>query len=272
MTLARIDAGDAELAVSDSGAGPAVLLVHGFPDSHRLWRHQVPALNAAGYRTIAPDMTGCGASDKPADVSRYTVGRLVADLVAVLDGLGVARAHVVGHDWGAALAWPLAALHPDRVATLTALSVGHPSAFAGAGWGQRARSWYTQLFQVRGLAEWILARRTLAGHPEPEEVRSRLHDRPSIAAALGPYRANMALTVLLRRARGDAARLPHITAPTLAVWSSGDRYLTERSMVGSRRYVDGSWRYERLDDVGHWIPLEAPDRLNRLLLDFLPRG
>jgi pimeloyl-ACP methyl ester carboxylesterase len=122
-------AGDGvELAVLDEGEGHPVLLLHGFPDSSRVWRHQVAALSAAGMRAIVPDLRGFGESDKPAAVEGYAIARSVADMVAILDTLAIDRAHVVGHDSGAVVAWLLAALLPDRVDHLVAMSVGHPAA------------------------------------------------------------------------------------------------------------------------------------------------
>src|SRR3954470_12347563 len=124
----RVRGDGVELDVLDEGSGPVVLLVHGFPDSSHLWRGQVPALTGAGLRVIAPDMRGFGASHKPERVEDYRLSRAVADLVAVLDELEVERVRVVGHDWGAGVAWVLAALHPARVERLVAMSVGHPGA------------------------------------------------------------------------------------------------------------------------------------------------
>src|SRR6201989_3004530 len=117
----RVRGEGVELEVLDEGAGPPVLLVHGFPDSSHLWRHQVAALTGAGLRAIAPDMRGFGASDRPGGVEDYRLSRAVGDLVAVLDALEVERAHVVGHDWGAAVAWLLAALRPERGGALVAV-------------------------------------------------------------------------------------------------------------------------------------------------------
>ena len=108
--------------------GPAVLLLHGWPDSHRLWRHQVPGLTAAGFRTVAPDLRGFGASDRPEDVAAYGLARIIGDVLGVLDHLGLDRVHVVGHDWGAAVAWALTALVPDRVDHLVA-AASPPGAF-----------------------------------------------------------------------------------------------------------------------------------------------
>ncbi len=116
------------LAADTTGEGPAVLLVHGFPDSRAVWRRQVGPLAEAGFCVIAPDLRGFGASERPEGVDAYRVTELVGDLIELLDEHGIDRAHVVGHDWGAGIAWVLAALLPDRVASLAALSVGHPNA------------------------------------------------------------------------------------------------------------------------------------------------
>src|SRR3990170_6280658 len=124
--LRRIDGAGVSLAVQDEGDGQPVLLIHGFPDSHRLWRHQVPALMGAGKRVIAPDLRGFGESDRPEEVADYRIRHSVADMLAVLDALEVERAQVVGHDWGAAVAWTLGAFAPERVERLVVLSVGHP--------------------------------------------------------------------------------------------------------------------------------------------------
>ena len=151
-----IDSQGVGIEFADEGAGRPVVLLHGCPDSGGLWRHQVKALTDAGFRTIVPDLRGFGASDAPATTEQYALPFLAADVLAVLDHLGIDKAHVVGHDWGAALAWAIAALAPDRVDHLAALSVGHPSSFGGAGLAQREKSWYMLLFQFAGVAEqWL---------------------------------------------------------------------------------------------------------------------
>ncbi|WP_203884926.1 alpha/beta fold hydrolase [Planotetraspora kaengkrachanensis] len=267
----RIDLNGVGINVADTGQGPAVLLLHGWPDDHHLWRHQVAALNAAGYRTITPDLRGLGDSDKPDDVAAYGVMRLVRDQAALLDHLQVPAAHLVAHDWGAAVAWAMAALMPERVASLTCLSVGHPRAFAAAGWAQRQKSWYMLLFQFRGIAERWLSHddfrnlREWAHHPDHDEVVTRLRDPGALRASLGLYRANVAPKSLL----SPPPDLPMIQAPTMGVWSTEDMALIEAGMTGSAAFVAGSWRYERVEGAGHWMQLEAPDRVNGLLLDFL---
>ena len=272
MTVSAINLGELSFSVQDEGEGPAVVLLHGFPDSHVLWRHQVPALVAAGYRVIAPDLRGFGDSSKPAEVDRYGMLDLVGDVLGILDHLGVARAHVVGHDWGAALAWAMAAFVPDRVDHLAALSVGHPSSFASVGFEQRARSWYMLLFQFEGIAEQWLANddfanlRAWSQHPDIERVVADLSRPGALTAALNDYRANVHPRTLVE----PPLVFPPVQAPTMGVWSSGDYALVEAGMTGSQRYVAGPWRYERIEGAGHWMQLEASDAVSALLVDFLP--
>jgi pimeloyl-ACP methyl ester carboxylesterase len=266
-----IELDDVTLNVRDDGAGEPVMLVHGWPDAMDLWRHQVPALLADGYRVITPDLRGFGGSSRPVDVAAYTVPDLVGDVVGVLDHLAVERVHLVGHDWGAAIAWMTAALAPSRVATLTALSVGHPASFRDAGWAQREKSWYMLLFQFPGVAEqWLSADgfrnlREWSAHPDIEAVVARLSDPSALTASLGPYRTILSPESLVT----PPVALPPVLAPAMGLWSDGDPALTEEQMTGSKEYLAGPWRYERLDGAGHWMMLEAPDTVNALLLDFL---
>jgi pimeloyl-ACP methyl ester carboxylesterase len=263
---------DLTFVVQDVGDGPPVVLLHGFPDSHSLWRHQVEALVNAGYRVIAPDLRGFGESSKPAEVERYGILDIVGDVLGILDSLGVPRAHVVGHDWGAALAWAMAAFVPDRVDRLVALSVGHPSAFRDAGFAQREKSWYMLLFQFEGIAEeWLSANdfanmRAWSAHPHIDQVVTDLARPGALTAALNWYRANLHPRTWIE----PPIVFPQIQSPTMGVWSSGDFALDEAGMLGSHRFIDVLWRYERLEGPGHWMQLEAPDEVSALLVDFLP--
>ncbi|GAA4895796.1 alpha/beta fold hydrolase [Streptomyces coeruleoprunus] len=268
----RVELNDVTLEVEDRGTGPAVLLVHGFPDTHDCWRHQVPALNAAGYRTIAPDLRGFGGSDRPLTTAAYDPSHSVADLLELLDRQGVDRVHLVGHDWGSGIVQRLALTAPDRVASLSLLSVGNLGAYGDAGWEQRRWSWYMQLFQLEGLAEdWLTrdgcanAHEFLAEHPDREEVVARLTAPGALTPALSIYRAGLPPEAMF----GPRQPLPPLRGPVLGLWSSGDRFLTEVSMSGTGKYVEGSWRYESIDGAGHWLQLEAPERVNAILLDFL---
>jgi pimeloyl-ACP methyl ester carboxylesterase len=251
--------------------GRPVVLLHGFPDSGACWRHQVPALVDAGFRVIVPDLRGYGGSDKPTDVDAYSLPFLAGDVLAVLDELGVTRAHVVGHDWGAALAWVLASLVPDRVDQLAVLSVGHPSGFLRT-LEQREKSWYMLLFQFEGVAERWLSDddwanfRAWAKHPDAG-VTKQIEADGSLTPGLNYYRANITPESWV----GPPIALPAVTASTMGVWSTGDMALTEVQMTESKAHVEGPWRYEQIEGAGHWMQLEAPDRVNELLVDFLER-
>ncbi len=271
--MTNVALGEFTFAVQDEGAGPAVVLLHGFPDSHDLWRNQVPALIDAGFRVIAPDLRGFGESSRPAGVESYGILDIVGDVLGILDAQGVQRAHVVGHDWGAALAWAIAAFVPDRVDHLAALSVGHPSAFRDVGDVQRQKSWYMLLFQFEDIAEqWLSAddfanMRSWSSHPDIDKVVADLSRPGALTAALNWYRANVHPRTWIE----PPLVFPQVQAPTMGVWSSGDFALDQAGMTGSQRYVDGSWRYERIDGAGHWMQLEAPDQVSALLVDFLPK-
>jgi pimeloyl-ACP methyl ester carboxylesterase len=256
----RISNKDVELAVTDSGAGAPVLLLHGYPDDGNVWRHQVKPLQNAGLRTIVPDLRGFGRSGAPADVSEYRVGRSVGDAVAILDALEIERAHVVGHDWGAGVAWAMALLAPERVDRLVVLSVGHPGVAPAL--EDREKGWYQLLFQFPEAEallrkdDFALARAWAATHPDIEDVLETLASTP----ALNWYRANLHP----RRELAPPRALPPLRARTLGVWSSGDVYLTEHQMADSPLE-----HYERLEGVGHWLQLEAPDRVTDLILGHL---
>jgi pimeloyl-ACP methyl ester carboxylesterase len=270
----RVDSGGVGIAVDVSGDadGRPVVLLHGFPDSGRLWRNQRAALTDAGFRVIVPDLRGYGASDKPQAVDAYNLLFLAGDVTATLDALDIQRAHVVGHDWGAALAWIIGAMAADRVDHLVALSVGNPMAFANAGFEQREKSWYMLLFQFEGIAEqWLSADnwanfRAWGRHPDTDDVIADLERDHSLTPALSWYRANVGPQTLV----DPPLQPPAVASPTMGVWSTGDFALTEHQMTSSAAYVSGPWRYERIDGAGHWMQIEAPEAVNALLLDFLP--
>ncbi len=267
----RVETGEVGIEYEVTGTGRPVILLHGFPDSGRLWRNQVPALADAGFRVIVPDLRGCGRSDKPAAVGSYSLPALVGDVMAVLTDAGAQRAHVVGHDWGAALGWLSAALVPDRVDHLAVLSVGHPSTFRRT-LEQHQKSWYMLLFQFAGIAEqWLTDNdwanfRGWARHPDADAVIAELTAAKSLTPGLNWYRANLPPESWV----APPVALPAVQAPTMGIWSSGDIALTETQMTDSAENVAGPWRYERVDGPGHWMQLEAPGAVSRLLLDFLP--
>lgn len=272
--------------VDPSGGGPGggsggasaqgVLLLHGWPDSSLMWSHQVAALAGAGHRVIAPDLRGFGLSERPRGRAAYTLDLLVADALAVVDDAGLERVTVVGHDWGAVVAWALAAAAPERVRATVALSVGHPSAFTAGGLAQARRSWYFAAFVVPGIAERMLPARGWAflraawGGADPAATPGLARqiadlERPgAITASVNLYRANVPSMLAARR------RPPRrVAGPAMGVWSTGDTALTRAQMESSGRFVDGGWRFEVLEGAGHWIAEDAPGPLSGLLLDFV---
>jgi pimeloyl-ACP methyl ester carboxylesterase len=267
----RIEANGLSHFVVDQGSGPAVVLLHGFPDSADMWRHQIPALVTAGYRVIAPDLRGFGNSDKPVGPDNYVIFNAVADVSGIIDALGIDRARLVGHDFGAGVAWMFTSAEPDRVERLVVVNVGHPGAFTRARYKQMQLSWYSFLFQYEGLAEdllakdgWSLFREWLASSPDIERSLAAMADRASLTAGLSWYRANMTPQIW-----GVDIPFPEIATPTMGVWGSADFALGEEQMTDSVQYLTGSWRYERMDGAGHWLMLERPEAFNALLIDFL---
>jgi pimeloyl-ACP methyl ester carboxylesterase len=192
--------------------------------------------------------------------------------VAILDDLQIERAHIVGHDWGAGLAWVVAGLHPGRVDRLVTMSVGHPNTQGDPPVEQRERSWYMLWFQFPGLAEnvlprddWKLLREWTRGDGDLTRYIEDLARPGALTGALNWYRAN----VPPARELAPRRDFPKIAAPTLGMWSSRDHYLLEGPMARSGQHVTGGFRYERVEDASHWLQLDGSSRVNELLLDFL---
>jgi pimeloyl-ACP methyl ester carboxylesterase len=249
------------------GEGQPVLLLHGFPDTHAVWRLQIDALVAAGYKVIAPDLRGYGKTEAPGSEEAYIMDALRADVVSLLDSFGLERVLLVGHDWGSVVGWNVCMHAPERVERFVALSVGHPAAYTEGGPLQLLKGYYVLVFQLRGIAESMIkafdwhSLRSMASNPAQfAEWREQL-DRPGrLTAALNYYRANLKMF--------NASTWPTVKVPVLGVWSSGDVALTEAQMRGSEKYVGESFQYERIDKVGHWLQLEAAEKVNALLLNF----
>lgn len=237
--------------------GPKVVVLHGFPQDASCWRGVWPALADAGCRVVAPDLRGYSPDARPTEVADYTMAHLVADAVAVIDAAGE-PVHLVGHDWGAAIAWHTAGRHPDRVRTLTALSVPHPLAFVEAltsDADQRRRSQYMRDWHDPGTEQRLLDDGLASVFAPTVEVDTahylaRLREPEAMTAALAYYRA---------QSRDDLDGLGPITMPTVHVWSDGDAALGPVGAEATGRYVQGPYRLEVLPGVSHWIPEQAPD-------------
>lgn len=252
--------------------GRAVLLLHGFPQASIQWTEQLTVLAGAGCRAVAPDQRGYSPGVRPSEVFEYRVSELVDDALAIADHLGWHRFDLVGHDWGAVVAWTAAAEHPDRVRTLTAVSVPHPGAYGEAlrtDEDQQQRSAYIAALRAEGAERALLADdakklRSIYGRAIPEEhvedYVQRLSEPGALTAALNWYRAM----------RFNAAVGP-VAVPTLYVWSTEDTAVGSAAAFGAEQYVTGPYRFEMLEDVSHWIPEEAPAEMGRLLLEHLLR-
>jgi pimeloyl-ACP methyl ester carboxylesterase len=258
--------------VAGPPAGEPVLLLHGFPQTSACWTGVAGALAATGYRVVAFDQRGYSPDARPGRVRDYRMPQLVADALAVAELAGPGRFHLVGHDWGGAVAWSLAGRHPDRVATLTVLSTPHPQAFAAALWssGQLLRSAYVGFFRVPRLPElvlgaWrqrglrlLLARSGLG--PEWVDAYARALAGPgALSAALAWYRA----------AGRRSLRTPPVTVPTRYVWGEGDPALGRRAATATARWAAGPYRFDVLRGAGHWLPEHHARALAGLLLEHL---
>ena len=254
--------------VVDVGSGPAVLMLHGFPNDATDWAHQIPGLVKAGYRVIAPDLLGLGKSDKPLAPENYTTAKDAERALALLSSLGIERARVVGHDRGGGAAWYITAHHPDRVEQLVALTVGHSNGGRNPTIEQMEKSWYMLLFQFPEAEEmlkkdnWRLFRNWMRNHPDTDKWITNLAPDGALTAGLGWYRANRRPSATL----GPA--LPDVTVPALGLWTVEDHYLLPDYMLETYRYMRAPWRAERVDGASHFMMLDQPQRVTNLILDF----
>ncbi len=263
----------------EAGEGPLVVLLHGFPEFWWSWRHQIPALVAAGYRVVAPDQRGHAQSDRPPGWRDYRIERLAADVAGLITAVGEERAIVVGHDWGAAVAWMVATLHPERVARLAILNVPHPDTMQRTlqrSPRQLLHSWYMFFFQIPWLPEALMragGRRTLEGAYRdarpgaftPEDFARYEEALMGPGGLRGPinwYRA------ALRRSPWRLRTLYRpIPAPVLVIWGEQDRFLAKEMADPDPRLVPDV-RVVRLPQASHWVQHDEPERVNALLTDF----
>ena len=270
MTTLEVTNGDVRLHVTVEGEGPTALLLHGWPDTSALWEDVAPELIAAGFRVATVDLRGCGRSNKPEELASYAMHHLVGDVAAIVAALGGEKVTLIGHDWGAGLAWAVAIGRPDLVERLVVVSVGHPIAFRTAGLAQQIKMWYTLLFFHEGVGEGFLrkndyeALRRWTGHPRVEAVIEELERDGQMSAHLKWYRANLPPDSFITEPRP----LPPVAVPVLGIWSSGDLALTEVQMTNSAAYCAAGFTYRRFEGHGHWIPLEAPRELAAVIADF----
>jgi pimeloyl-ACP methyl ester carboxylesterase len=257
--------------VTTTGQGPAVLLLHGFPDTHLVWRKQIPVLAGAGYRVIAPDLRGYGRTEMPGGIADYTLDKLRGDVIGLLDALHLDKVFLVGHDWGSMIGWQVAALAPERVFRFVTLTTGHPSALVHSGVLQHLRMTYVLGFIMPVLAEqtlraadWFMMRQFTDEPGQADHWKRDLAPPGRLTAALNYYRANLNMAL--------PHTYPRIKMPVMGLWGDRDPALGEKQMRDSAHYVDGEFRFERVHGADHWMQLTAHEKVNALLLEFLGEG
>ena len=269
------------VALAGPADAPPVMLVHGFPESHRTWRGLVPLLEK-DLRLVMPDLRGFGASDKPQDVADYTTETLVADLFALADALEIERFALVGHDWGGAIAWSFAYAYPELVERLIVMNLPHPAKFA-AGLRtpqQMLKSWYIAFFQIPILPELLiqlddyrLIEQVFRGmainqsaftDADIEEYKNAFAKRGVLTSVINYYR-NLPDYLFKEQFWGI------LTMPTLLIWGEEDKALGKELTYGTEKYVQ-DLRIRYIPNCSHWVQQEQPQLVNQLMREFLIEG
>ena len=277
--------GDVRLHYAECGEGERlVVLLHGFPECWYSWRKQLPVLGES-YRVVAPDMRGYNLSDKPARVEDYRVARLVDDVTGLIRHFGAREAAIVGHDWGAAVAWAVAQYYPDYVWKLASLQVPPPAVWArNFTLKQLLRSWYMFFFQLPSIPEWWIARgdfadlgRTLRSTSRPgtftdkdvEVYRAALRQPGALTGGINYYRANFRSFFGRGFRDREIKQQERIRVPTLFVYGERDFAIIPETVAGVADYVDAPYTELRLGRSNHWVQQESPAEVNAALLSFL---
>lgn len=280
------------LNVAQTGpkTAPAIIFLHGFPESHRTWRHVAPAL-ADRYRVIVPDQRGFGGSDKPEGVDQYRAQECIADLFALADACDIDRFTLVGHDWGGAIAWGAALTRPERLERLVIVNAPHPSIFQRTlieDPPQRAASQYINAFRNPAMEQGIAAMgietffaKSFGGHVDlgliPDEERQAYLDdwqQPgALTAMLNWYRASPLVVPGVGEAHPGGGRdpFPTLTVPTLVIWGMKDKALLPIQLDGLDTMV-ADLTVRRVEDAGHFVPWEKPEPVIDAIRTFMGRG
>ena len=268
------------VVLSGSNDGTPVILLHGFPEFWRGWSKQVEPLANAGYRVIVPDQRGYNLSDKPKGVKSYQVDTLVADILGLIDTLGYEKVHLIGHDWGAVVAWAFAIWHPERLHRLGILNVPHPAVMLNflrrGDPEQLRRSWYVFAFQAPWLPEYFLRRNDWRNAVRVLRGSGKIHtfSNEDIVEYKKAWAQPGAMTAMINWYRAAVRYLPRllkdvrVKVPTLLLWGMKDVALSHRMARPSIDYCDNG-KLVFFEDATHWVQRDEADNVTTLLLEFL---
>lgn len=280
------------LHYAESGGGEnLVILLHGFPEFWYSWRHQLTALGKR-FHVVAPDMRGYNLSEKPPRVEDYTTNVLADDVIGIMDHFGAAQASIVGHDWGAGVAWAVAQTYPERVSKLVVLQVPPAAAWrANLSVRQLLRSWYMFFFQLPRVPEWAIRRNRFGGldrvfkekvgrtgsftDADVETYKEALSQPGALTSAINYYRANVfrimrgTKTAAIEPSVEVTKRDKRIRVPTLFIFGEQDFAILPQTVRGVEDYIDAPYSELRIPDSGHWVQNEAAEEVNAALVEFL---
>ena len=283
ISTKQIKIGDLEFEIDCCGTGEKLaLFLHGFPEHSFSWRYQLPAIADLGYQAWAPNMRGYGNSSKPKGISSYNLDTLVEDVAGIIEASGCKETVLIGHDWGAVVAWHFAIADRLPLTHLIICNVPHPRAMQQAfGWEQLKKSWYIFFFQIPRLPEQLLGKNNARGVGEmirntfvdPEkfpqevaEVFSRNANQPgALTAMINYYRALRGST---NRSKWQNSDFPIIKTPTLMIWGEEDVALSKETTYGTEQYVT-SFEIRYLPKVSHWVQQESPEEVNAMMSAFI---
>ena len=287
ITHAYANVNGIRLHYAEAGSGDnLVILLHGFPEFWYSWQKQLHALSGS-FHVVAPDMRGYNLSDKPSRIEDYKIDKLVADVVGLIDHFGAKQAAIVGHDWGAGVAWAVAQKHPERVSKLAVLQVPIAAAWrANMSLRQLLRSWYMFFFQIPRLPEWLISRQNFRAiertfteklgrknsftGEDVERYKEAARQPGALTGAINYYRANVFDRLFARKREGEASKGDgRVRVPTLFIFGELDFAILPATVRGLEKYIDADYREVRIPDSGHWVQNEAPAEVNAALLEFL---
>jgi pimeloyl-ACP methyl ester carboxylesterase len=271
-----IPIGEFRFTVDSAGSstGAPVLMLHGFPQTRHMWRHQLRALGAAGFHALAPDQRGYSSGARPVEVEAYATDRLTSDALRLMDACGAQRFHLVGHDWGGQLSWLIAAAHPQRVATLTVLSRPHPAAFVRAlaeDAEQAKRSEHHKSFRDSGATARLR-------EDNFKSLRKGLDNQGVAAADADVYLRTLAKKGALEgainwyRASVIASAVAPVLMPTLYIWGTTDASVGRSAAELTAEFVRGPYKFVEIEGGGHFVVDQFPERITELLIPHLRSG